>query len=1284
MKHTADCHATPVNEERLRTPIMKTHLKSYRALICAALTTFGLATTHAQTTANWIGPAAGGEWTAGANWDTGFPPLDATTNAFIGSGTNVNYNLPMPTSGFGLLTLNGGLIVNTNGFNNTGILMNFPTGTKSLWITNSGAAVNITGDLTMGSNTVANLGPGASLNISGRLIVAASESSSANNTSAFTNSGGNLSASSTAVNNNTGTGTGILRITGGTNNLGNTSVGRYHGSSVSTLGAEGLAITGGSVTISNLTLSGPSFLTGFISGGTVTNYGSVFINGVTAGRYSRLFQTGGYFVVPEPGIINLNSTTAGALTAIYSVTGGTNIVGGFYFGNSNTLTAATQSLTNSAVIYVGSLGITVDGVSINTLALNNGGMFGANADWSGNADMLLNAGAFTFQAAAQDGTAHNITLSGALRGTGALDKTGPGTLTLAGNNIYSGVTYIKNGTLALGINQVTTLPGSLASGNITVGSGAIFDVSQEPGYAVNPLQTLGGFGSVNGSVTVAPTGIINAGSNTVTGALTFNSDLIETNGAVNHFDVPGDVINVAGSLNVTGSNVVEIAGSVAPGTPYALFHYGTFSGDVSAFGISGATGILSNSVADQAIYLVVSSSLRANTNVTWVGNSTANDWDTHNLTNWINAGTSALDSFLSGDTALFTDLGGNNTNVNIPGTVSPAAVIVNSTSNYVFSGLGGIAGPNASLTKTNSGNLTILTTNTYAGPTTFAGGVVDVLDLENGGTPSALGSSPADSSSLVFNGGTLEYLGGNKTIDHGATFQTNGGTLSITNGSTLTMSGTLTGPGALTKIGNGQLTLNNPNSYLGGTTISAGTIRAAQGSGATISALGTNTITLNGTTSAATFNFGGDAEVLNNPLNIVNTNNFILNGGNDQVLDVTGSGLVNLEGTGANVLTFAGDMSTFNGTFYLDTLPNARFLPNSGTVVGGSNVIFNLGTGSSFLNNRNGNLSVLLGSLYGGPSTTAQGASSTDNRPTTYIIGLNNASSQFDGRFTEVSAARKVNLVKSGTGTFTLTGDNIYTGFTTVSNGVLALAQNTNTFADGSLDNTTNIEITSTGILDVSSRSDGTLQLGGNQTLAGSGVLRGTLNNSGTLAPDGGTPNTTGTLTVTNIANLFNLTWMKLNRGSTPVSDRLIAPTINLGGNLVITNSGAPLHAGDTFSLFSGTLAGGFGSITLPNYYTFDTTQLTAGGNGTITVTSYTPPVMKADYSAFSTGTITFNITGGIIGNGVSILSSTNLALPLTNWTTAATGNFDGSGDFSAPVTVDPAVPQQYYIMLTQ
>ena len=100
------------------------------------------------------------------------------------------------------------------------------------------------------------------------------------------------------------------------------------------------------------------------------------------------------------------------------------------------------------------------------------------------------------------------------------------------------------------------------------------------------------------------------------------------------------------------------------------------------------------------------------------------------------------------------------------------------------------------------------------------------------------------------------------------------------------------------------------------------------------------------------------------------------------------------------MLTFAGDMTAFTGTFYADTLINPRFLPITGTNVGGNNVTFNLGTGSAFLNNRNGNLNVFLGSLYGGPNTPAQGgltSSSIQPGHRVYIIGLNNSSSEFDG-----------------------------------------------------------------------------------------------------------------------------------------------------------------------------------------------------------------------------------------------------------------------------------------------
>ncbi|HEY4984169.1 MAG TPA: hypothetical protein VIJ24_03830, partial [Verrucomicrobiae bacterium] len=78
-----------------------------RSLAICLVVAFTAATVSAQTTATWIGPASGGEWNTDANWDSGAPPLDSTTNAFIGAGTNANYNLPMVAASFGSLRLLG-------------------------------------------------------------------------------------------------------------------------------------------------------------------------------------------------------------------------------------------------------------------------------------------------------------------------------------------------------------------------------------------------------------------------------------------------------------------------------------------------------------------------------------------------------------------------------------------------------------------------------------------------------------------------------------------------------------------------------------------------------------------------------------------------------------------------------------------------------------------------------------------------------------------------------------------------------------------------------------------------------------------------------------------------------------------------------------------------------------------------------------------------------------------------------------------------------------------------
>ncbi|HEY0550953.1 MAG TPA: hypothetical protein VGF13_15215, partial [Verrucomicrobiae bacterium] len=47
------------------------------------------------------------------------------------------------------------------------------------------------------------------------------------------------------------------------------------------------------------------------------------------------------------------------------------------------------------------------------------------------------------------------------------------------------------------------------------------------------------------------------------------------------------------------------------------------------------------------------------------------------------------------------------------------------------------------------------------------------------------------------------------------------------------------------------------------------------------------------------------------------------------------------------------------------------------------------------------------------------------------------------------------------------------------------------------------------------------------------------------------------------------------------------------------------------------------------------------------------------------------------------ILRSADVAAPLASWAVASTGNFDGAGNFSVGLTVDPIDPQLFYVIVS-
>lgn len=594
---------------------------------------------------------------------------------------------------------------------------------------NNGGAVNVSGVLGLCSNSIVSIDAGASLTVNGTFAIGCNvtnggtSSYSPGSFGVATNNGGVINATATTLNsgNATAAGNPLFVINGGINNLGNVDIGRPSGSSQNALGTDGLIIYGGLVNMTSLRLGNNNWATMLVSPGTtVTNTGNGIYRNATTARPSRMLQTGGLFVTLGTNLF-IPSTAAGN-GVTYSVTGGTNYSTGFQFGDASA-NLGTVNFTNAATIFVGSSGISSNGVVVVNISLNAGGRFGASADWTNSTPISLNGGVLDAEDAA--GIPHNIYSLGILRGSGAMTKTGLGTLTLGAANTYLSSTFIQNGTLALGAN------GSLASSLIVVGSNTLFDVSSvSGGYILPSSKTLGGWGVVVGDTTVALTGTINPGTNSATGTLTFSNSLTETGGAISHFDLSSnpsgpnnDLIVVKGDLNISGvSNIVEISGGGASGSVHPLFRYsGNFNGSLANFSVSGPLGVLTNdtSANPKTIAFIVSSSVRVPTNVVWAGNAIINNWDTLNLTNWLNNG--ALDFFVTGDNALFNSVGSANSDVNISGSVLPASVMVAYTGDYVFSGSGSIGGVGG-IIKTNSGRLTILNTNNFVGGISIKGG----------------------------------------------------------------------------------------------------------------------------------------------------------------------------------------------------------------------------------------------------------------------------------------------------------------------------------------------------------------------------------------------------------------------------------------------------------------------------------------------------------------------------------------------------------------------------------
>ncbi|WP_157772396.1 autotransporter-associated beta strand repeat-containing protein [Lacunisphaera limnophila] len=362
--------------------------------------------------------------------------------------------------------------------------------------------------------------------------------------------------------------------------------------------------------------------------------------------------------------------------------------------------------------------------------------------------------------------------------------------------------------------------------------------------------------------------------------------------------------------------------------------------------------------------------------------------------------------------------------------------------------LSGVISGNGTLGKWGTGT-TILSgagANTYTGATTVHEGI---LQIEKN---TALGSTAAGTT--VNAGGTLALNGTGLTVAEGLTLTGTGsnaqgalfnatgantwtGTVALAGdasigtaaATTLTVAGVVSGAAGndLTKTGAGTLVLSGANTYTGSTTLAAGTLAISNENN-----LGANP----GSFNAAQLNLdGGTLRTQTSAVTINDTNRGVTlgaAGGTFETLsDLTIANVVDGSGTlaktGAGVLTLSGT-NTHSGAVALN---QGTLTASGGSALGDTSAV-TIANGATL--NVSGS-SETVGSIAG----VAGSAVNLGSGATTLTVGGNNASTTFAG---VVAGGASANLLKTGSGTLTMSGANTFDGNLQVNQGTVALGAN--------------------------------------------------------------------------------------------------------------------------------------------------------------------------------------------------------------------------------------------------
>ncbi|NBU69387.1 MAG: hypothetical protein EBS49_07240, partial [Verrucomicrobia bacterium] len=512
-------------------------------------------------------------------------------------------------------------------------------------------------------------------------------------------------------------------------------------------------------------------------------------------------------------------------------------------------------------------------------------------------------------------------------------------------------------------------------------------------------------------------------------------------------------------------------------------------------------------------------------------------------------------------------------------------------------------------------------TNTYSGATYVRGGELQIqnggkvgtYEILLGGTNAAGVSNIANSVYLgaagstggvtntnpvtVYSAGGTSTIGGRNTsgtntYTTGAIVLNRGVNIDAASGGTVMITSVISGTGGLTLTGPGTVLLNAGNTFQGGVVVNSGTLAITGGSG---TRLGDST---NGVTNPAALTLNGGTLQVQQSFGILAERGFTIgaNGGTIDVLSgqtfshpgiIAGAGNT-LTKTGAGILNLSG-ANTIGG-----------LIVSAGTV-GVQNVNALQNANVTLTSGGSLNFGSLTSATFGGLTASTAGTGydlglvNTSSAAVALTVGNGNGSSTYAG---VLSGAGR--LIKTGTGTLTLSGANTYSGGTTVSGGTLQIGGGgTGGSLSGDITNNATVAF---------SRSDSSLSYGG--ILSGTGAVNklgsGTVTLSGSSAntASGGTTVSAGTLVFAKTAGVAATGGdVTINSGATLRTD-----AANQFNSKIVTNNGTlNLNGQDQSLILRGTATTasvvlGSGALTLAGNGSTNFAASAISGSGRVQV----------------------------------------------------------------------------------